>query len=210
MNRLTFFALTHDFNTAHVKPTEWLRLIDLNQLGLSEPYCDPQLAESRFWFSDVATRTDSEYVGFGSARWNDKWCVKGGRQTKLEDISAVCSPRLSEHSILAIWLIGPGWDKLSSSYHHGMQPYLDELAQVTGMNYNHTSFWANSFICHKQIFIRFQEYFKQTFKHFYDKYQFNYDYYVAPGCEQRRAAFFFERVSMLFFANNGLDIQWIP
>jgi len=188
------FVLGHE--PFEIKNKPFLSKVNLNEIN-TDIYSDNQLAESRIFFSDLPLQNNVEYLGFATSQWNNKF----NHLCKLENLHLLkkylepnvvwCPYKSKVH-----WSITSEWD------HPGMFPLLYELSDLTQMNLEKESFYCNCFICHKSVYMDFVVYFKEVFNYFYKKYKFNLPFIdQIPEHAPRHAAFFYERVTMLYFAN---------
>jgi hypothetical protein len=188
------FVLGHDSFEINERP--FLTKINLNEINTGI-YSDNQLAESRIFFNDLPLQQNVDYLGFATYQWNDKFY----NTCKLENMHLLekhLDPNVvwCAYKSMAHWSITSEWD------HAGMFSLLYELSDLTQLNLEKESFYCNCFICHKSVYLDFVKYFKEAFDYFYKKYKFNLPFIdQKPEHAPRHAAFFYERVTMLYFAN---------
>lgn len=188
------FVLGHD--SFEISNSSFLTKINLNEINTGI-YSDNQLAESRIFFNDLPLQQNVDYLGFATYQWNKKF----KNSCKVENLYLLekhlkpnivwCPCKSKVH-----WSITSEWD------HPGMFALLYELSDLMQMNLEKESFYCNCFICHKDVYLDFICYFKEAFGYFYKKYKFNLPFIdQKPEDALRHAAFFYERVTMLYFAN---------
>lgn len=198
--RLTIFVLGHTnaitkFACPHIVP------VNLADLDIGE-YQTNQLAESRMFFSDLPNKTQTEYIGFLTNSWKTKF-------KKLLSIQDLHALPLDEKTVWAPKLAPINWANQSEKYHPGIYKYLIEASELSNMNLiNNTSLWCNNFICHKKVYVAFKEFFLMMFNHFHNKYGFKMGF--TNRDQSRHVAYFYERITTLYFANQHLNIIGIP
>lgn len=174
-----------------------IRKVRLDLLPIGK-YQVNELAETRFLLSDIPL--DSEYIGFSSARWNEKY----PDNVPLEELDQL--PLAPD----VVWVGFPAlacWAAFSEDVHPGMLPYLQELHAVSGLPaLTGHSFWSNNFICHRQVFADFLAKWRAMFDAMYARHGCNFKF----GNNYARSklyipalhpAYFYERLTVLYFAN---------
>lgn len=216
--KLKIFVIGHsDFN---IPEFDFLEKVNCSKLEIEHQ--DNQLAESRIYLSDIVEKSGAEYVGFVSWRYEEKRGQVGCPTMPLINMDQL---ELSPNVIWHPWSAN-NWAKGSITYHIGMEPYLNELSEHTRLPLNYPAFWANSFICHKSVYLQFQKFFRDVFDIFHKKYGFNFNFYVPDGKSvhpnritrydhldhsNRKAAVFYERVTALYFSTrHDLILKTIP
>lgn len=208
--KLRLYLLGHDQQSLNSIPDiNDVRKINLNNLVLPIPNTN-DIAENRFFLLEEEFFNDCpEYVGVLSAQYEKKYpeLIKFKEVLDLEkylqpDLVFAASPTS---------LFNEGkWVEWSNTYHLTMRPYLEDMAAFSGITLeNRSTFWANNFICHKNLFLDFINFFKKTFSYMHKKYGYDFEFKVDDP--SRKPAYLYERVSMLFFSNQcDLKIEKIP
>ena len=195
-NNLSVFVL--GFDKSHwlkIPDVEHLMVVDLN--GCSKRN---ELSEHRFF--TLRPVVSKEYAGFATWRWHEK-CK---HLIPLIDLAKL---ELEPNVVWYAWGAND-WYAESENRHRGIKQYLDMLIEYTGLQRGKKSFYANQFICHKDVFNDFIDKFNQWFKHF-DSLNFNYNFRVDAKDKPRTPACFYERFSTLYFANRtDLIFKQIP
>lgn len=159
-----------------------------------------EISEHRFFITKF--HSDAEYLGFATWRWHQK-CKH------LISLNQLAGLEMKPNVVWYAWE-AKDWYTESKIRHRGIEKYLDMLVSHTGLQHGKRSFYANQFICHRDIFFDFMEKFKEWFNHF-DKQNLNYNYTVQPKDKPRTPACFYERFSTLYFANRtDLIFKQIP
>ncbi len=112
-----------------------------------------------------------------------------------------------------VWCAWPdNWYRKTLIDHPGIQPYLEELLQLTGLSPEGIGPVANQFICSKEVWLHFIQFFYQCFTHFHRKYGLTgFKFWVKTDDIPRTPAVFYERIAALYFANRkDLIIKQIP
>ncbi len=208
--KLKIFVLGHKPKCFEsIGDKDHLEKINLNDLILPIDNSN-ELAENRFYLLNEDYFAECpEYVGTLTWQHNTKYphllCLEN-----LDVLAEKCHPNL-------IWASSPTetfyegkWIEWSNQYHKTIDKYLQELAEYTCIPLqNNPTFWANNFICHKSVFLDFIRFFKNVFQFFHQKYGYNFALQVDDS--SRTAAYFYERVSMLYFSSRSdLTILQIP
>jgi hypothetical protein len=206
MNQLKVFVQGHtDEQLSAIDDAPHLIKINLNNLPLGK-FQDNRLAEHRLFLSDVPSNTDAEYLGFATWRWNKKWYPV----LQLKDLNKIpLSPDVVYYGMYG----DENWASLSVAWHPGMEKYLFEISKYTNLNIAKPTFWANNFICHKSVYEKWQTFFRDVFLYLYNKYGYEYDF-KAEKDEHRKPSILYERISMLYFANQPelqfMSVPFIP
>lgn len=169
-----------------------LSLLDVGKYQLN---C---LAENRIFLSELP---ETPTVGFATARWDQKYKHK---ISKLESLSPTGT------SVYVADLTGKEWAFRSDTLHPGMYKLLQELSSFSGLPLDAgETFYSNNFVCSWEVFADFSPFWKKCFHHFFDKYGPNLPFKNCwSGYKQElHPAYFFERITMLYFANHGSLIQ---
>ena len=201
---LELFILGHDERVDLVKERSYITKINLNELSIGE-FQNNCLAESRFFLSDI--KSDKEYIGCATARWDVKYPehIQLGQMESIKD-------RLKENIVLVADQINLNWLEITKTNYPGVVAMLKEIpANLKIPIRNRPTFYANNFICHRKVFFEFLAWWKEAFMYFHNKYGFELPFTLGREWDQRRKdAYFYEWLTMLYFANrNDLDITKI-
>lgn len=199
MQKLIIHILSHRQDQLDAIPERpFFRKVHLAELPIGE-YQTNQLSEMRYFLSDIPL--DSEYVGMCSARWNEKY----PDNVPLEEINQL--PLAAD----VIWvgeLTSANWAAFSEWVHPGMMVYLKELEEVSGLRMMAgPAFWSNNFICHRKVFEDFLGKWRSMFDAMYALHQYTFsfgnkaDRYPIYDIT-RHASYFYERLTLLYFANH--------
>lgn len=160
---------------------------------------------------------DADYVGLANARWDHKYDKLG---TRLGNLGEIALEMARPHVVLAPWPTnadwlnyGPDWPGLTVAVHPSMANMLQELYDFTGMPLNTglVSFWANDFICRREVFESWREHWRRCFNHFHGRYGFLLPYRAENMDVRRLPAYFYERVTTHYFANRvDLEVVRVP
>jgi hypothetical protein len=193
---LEVFVLGHNDEMLKTVPEkEWLHKVNLSLLG------DNELAESRIFLSPIPSSSKADYVGFATWRWNKKF----GR-LPLEQLNIL---PLKQNVVWAAMTLS-NWYLESIHSHSGMVKYLVELARITNLQLiNKTAFWCNCFICHRDVYFSFEQWFRKTFNYFNNKYRYNYEFEADTPYRTRKPALFYERFACMYFTNLDVEIRQI-
>lgn len=208
--KLLVFVLGHETSHLEKIPKEdYLCPVNLNHLSLPIENTN-HIAENRFFLLEPEQfKNCPEYIGVLSANYEAKYkdlirFKDFERLNKLLDRFVVYAASPTESFCNGKWL------EYSYSYHKTIKPYIEDMAKTFFLRLdNKPTFWANNFICHKDDFIRFIKFFKDVFKYMHGKY--GYDYNITVDDQSRKAAYVYERISMLYFSNReDLLIRRLP
>jgi hypothetical protein len=196
-----FICAFDDKQFSHIPDRDFLEKVNISKLNIGE-YQSNQFCEHRIYFSDLPEQADAEYVGFLTWRWEKYENLLP--QTRLLELD------LSSNKVYCARM-AHGWYDVTINHHIGMQKYLEEMSQYTGLPLGGVGFWANNFICHKSVYLDFQKLFRDACGHFHRKYGFDYDYYICEEHLPRKSGAFYERISLMYFANRkDLELRNIP
>lgn len=207
---LQLFILGHDsLQLSQVPENSFITKINLNNLSLPITNTN-DIAENRFFLLDPDCFAKCpDYIGVLSASYETKYkdlirLKDFERLNKLLDRFIVYAASPTESFCNGKWL------EYSYSYHKTIKPYIEDMAKTFALKLdNKPTFWANNFICHKDDFIRFIKFFKDVFKYMHGKYEYNYN--ITVDDPNRKAAYIYERISMLYFSNReDLLIRRLP
>jgi hypothetical protein len=206
-SRLKIFVLAHSWDgLAQVGDRPYFQKVNLAALPLGE-FQTNQLAESRIFMSKLVEECNHEYIGFASVRWNDKY--EGLGTTKLEDIHQAELLLKPNNVIVAMRTdngLGPlgvldtkNWHTHMEYGNRGISKYLAELERVSGISNCNVSFFANNFICHRDVFKEFLEHWRKVFMYFYKRYSHGMEY--TPADPKRLAAYLYEAITINYFSS---------
>lgn len=198
MNKKIFILAENDDKLNKIKNNVYFHKVNLSKLEVQHQI--NLLAENRIYFSDLVEEK-MDFIGFASYRWNEKY------KNKLED---QCRVDIGENQILVADKVDKNWADRSESLHPGMGRLLIEMSEISGLNLKcGETFYSNNYICSKKIFDDFLIYWKFVFNYFYIKYGYNLPFSNSWKSNQYKPqlhqAYFYERITMLYFANKKLD-----
>lgn len=167
-------------------------------------YSDNLLSEHRLYLGTKSLQFRGDYMGILTWRWHQK-CK---HMIPLEKIPLL---PFEENTVWAAWP-EPNWYKHSIVNHKGIQKYLDELCEFTGLSSEGVGIYGNNFICSRLVFAQFWGFFMDCFSVFHAKYGLHgFDFWVKEKDVPRLPSVFYERVAALYFANRkDLVIKQIP
>lgn len=222
MSNIQIFMTFHTWES--IKPfrdIENLVFIDLNVLRHNGGLASPELAENRFFLDPPDLEKDKTWVGLCSPRWDQKWPMA----PKVRSLASLSGLDMPDRAY------APGLAQLSKSSsetvypdlvmgHPGMEKPLEALVREFNLNLPSTGNapWANSFIVHRDVYLRLLEFWREAFSWANNVYGLNFPFgFRCLECghedqsrigrygRERLAAFFYERVTMLFFLTVPLD-----
>ena len=206
---MKIFILGHSAEALFkLPPKPFLQPVNLAELVLPIPNTN-DLAENRFFMLDKLNFKDCpEYIGVLTNRFNEKYKDLIG----LDSLNLI-QHKLKPHVVYAADPTAfsfPNWVSWSCVYHKTYEPYLKDLAAFMGLPLvSKPTFWANNFICHKNVFLEFIDAFQKVFFKMHAKYGYDFNMYVED--QSRVAAYVYERVAMIYFANRpDLSIVKLP
>lgn len=189
-------------NQSNFKSTDLNHIFKVDLSALPVKIQDNRISEHRLYLSDIAENIDADYLGIVTWRWKDK-CKH------LMTLDQLPSLTFSPNVVYVGWM-EKNWYSKSCKDHHGIQKYLDELSEYTGLKTIGIGALANQYIISKEKFMEFQSFFRNTFYHFHKKYGFDYRFHVSPKDSPRTPAVFYERFFALWIANQKMEIRQIP
>lgn len=221
--RLKIFALTHlpdEFKRLNSRNVE---IVDLNNLDLPPELSGNQLAENRFFLSGKSDLVQSDFIGIVPARMGERY-PKWPNLKKIESSFALSadadagSPSLGHFE-------GEGQFSLPTALVEG-HPGIEEVLQYLCVEMDlrppgkFSAPWGNTFFVSHKIYKDFLVFWRQAFSVLHTRYGFDFPIsHRCPLCgresqsgigrlgDNRRAAYVYERVTMLFFAINQ-KIRW--
>ena len=193
--KLKVFLLWHDDGRRSADQRWYHHYVNLSELPIGE-FQSNAIAETRAYMADLPLG-DAEYVGFCTARWNDKY----RHAVRLSDLHHL---RLSPKVVWAAERQETDWISQSDMNHPGMVPLIKEMASEMGLilSWGPTLF-ANNFICHRDVFEDLKKFIRKVVGYFHEKYHFDLPFNNGPHERSRQAAYFYERATMLYFANRS-------
>lgn len=192
---LKIFALAFtDEQFSAIPNVHFMEKVNLSTLNVGE-FQNNQLCEHRIYLSDLPNKSDAEYIGFTTWRWNEKY-QNILRHENLDQL------QLYPNNVYCAQ-VAPDWASYSCLVHLGMKSYLEELSEYTKLPilYDSVGFWSNNFICHKMVYLEFQHFFRDACSYFHHKYGFNYKFEICDKDLNRHAGAFYERFSSFYFSN---------
>ncbi len=191
--KLKVFLLWHDDGRRGMDQRWYHHYVNLSELPIGE-FQSNAIAETRAYMADLPLG-DAEYVGLCTARWNDKY----RHNLRLHDLHHLS---LSPKVVWAAERQYTDWIGQSDGHHPGMVPLIKEMASAMEMplSWGPTLF-ANNFICHRDVFEDLKAFIRKVVGYFHEKYHFDFPFHIGPHERTRQAAYFYERATMLYFAN---------
>jgi hypothetical protein len=206
---MRLFVLSHRQDLLDAVPNQLcFYKVNLSRLRLGR-YQNNLLGEGRALLYDLDDN-DAEYLGFINARWDYKY---PNLQTRLTNLDNTVWPQLEATRVLAPWTTGTSywgndWYNQAIEVHPSMAGLLTELASYTGLSLktDRSSLWANDFICYRDVWHDWRQFWRRCFSHFHNRYGFLLPYRSENMDVSRMPAYFYERVTTLYFANRN-DLQ---
>lgn len=159
------------------------------------------LAENRFlWFlSNNINLINTDFIGIAAASWNTKYSIK-----KIEELKNI---QIQKNQVFVADKVA-NWYNASENCHPGMGKLIKEICQRNKFKIKGDSFWSNNFICHAEIMKNFLEWWRKEFLFFFEKYKIDPPFtnkwpHYKPNLH---CAYFFERLTVTYFANQPLNI----
>lgn len=192
--KLTIHVLHHGPNAVH-NLGHGYEPFDLARTNLPN-----EIAESRFFLSNYAENLQSEYIGVVSGSWDRKY----GSLVSLHNLHTKVYYMLQKDIILFADYAPPTWVEDSDRNHPGMGVLIEELASAMGVtNYHTRTVYANTFVCHKSIWQDFLQFWKQAYDYCNNKYGLNPPFDQGRFDSNRKVAYLYERITMLYFASKN-------
>jgi len=204
---LRLFVLSHrqDLLDA-VSDQPCFHKVNLARLPLGR-YQSNLLGEGRAVLYDIDIGVDdADYFGLVNARWDDKY---PNLQTRLANLNNMAQPQLAASQVLTPWATdsdeASDWYYWTTYFHPSMADLLDELAAFSGLSLRtgRVSLWANDFICQRDVWYSWRQFWRRCFTHFHGRYGFLLPYRSEDMDVARLPAYFYERVTTLYFANRA-------
>jgi hypothetical protein len=205
-SRCRIFVLHHGTGPRVERP--YLHKINLDDLPIPAEFQDNRLAESRIYLWDEIANCEQEYLGFATASWDEKWF----RLLPLDRLHWIDSMLTPDQVLAALPTATSSWMRDSETCHPGMAALIEEMSTVSAVPLSEQpTFWANNFVCHRDVFQSFLTSWKKMFFHFYRKYGFDPPFSVGTFDCKRKFAYLAERFTMLYFSSRSdLKILRIP
>lgn len=204
------FVLGHkpeQFYNFPYKPS--LHPLDLNTLRLPIPNTN-HIAEHRFFLQDRSYFENCpEYIGTLTVTAETKF----PHMVTFEDIEFI-EPVLSPDVVYAPRLTNsctPQWIEFSICMHGpNFAQYMRALSEAMNTPLlNSPTFWANNFICHKNVFLDFVDRFQDAFFRVHSRYGYDMRFECEDPC--RLPAYLYERAAMMYFGSRrDLTIKCMP
>jgi len=207
-DHLKIFCLYHKQDTLDsVQNRPYLQKINLSKLQVGS-YQDNRLGENRAFLAQLPIDKHIEYVGYLNARLNKKYAWRG---LNYDNLIERLIPKLAPDTVVYAWPADENWAAFTRKMHHGIDHLLKELAKVTELKLitDTKTFWANDFICHRDVWADWLLFWRKTFFHFHDLHGFDLPFPTYNVDEKRKPAYFYERVTSIYFANRT-DLKMIP
>lgn len=173
--------------------------VDLNDLGLHGDLANNQLAESRFFLSQLAQKPLADYVGVFTYRYDEKF---HDRKTKLRDMQRLTA--LGPNRVYAPCISQVGWLDNSDEHHPGIRDLLVEVADTFELSYqrfDRRAPFCNNFLMSREMYLEFIEDWRMVFDYLHTKYGLALPVLnLLPHLKGREAGVVYERVSMLLLA----------
>jgi hypothetical protein len=217
---LQIFLLSHDgFAKLEDKGNfQFISHVDLNKLDIPKKFQGQMLAESRFFISEIASRTKSNYVGLATPRWGERF----PRFATLPLIPNYIG-QLPPCSFLAPQALGirakyvDRWILAQDVVHPGISKYLLPLWHEINKS-NKGLRWlptGNCFILPLDLFLSLVEFMRKQIAQVEHLGMAELDFsYRCPICRKtsreglgrwnnnRHASFLVERITALFIASH--------
>lgn len=193
-HNLRIYSLWHDKNTPNPRTRPYIEEINMAELNCGI-YQENHLAEARAFLSDLVERGTEEYIGFLTARFNSKY-------ERLLPMQQMHNLPLRPN---IVWCADPAhenWSHTSNSAHPGILSLLEEMAAFTKLPLIHgPSLYSNNFICHRNVMRSLVVFFRKVFHEFHNRYWYDLPFNVGNYERRKAAAYFYERITMHYFAN---------
>ena len=218
-SKVKIFVLSHDPDLLSlICENKDLSVVNLNDLDLSSRLNGNELAENRFFLSKIDLGSSSS-IGCISARWNERFPNYPNVQELGSFVEKLTPTQfLAPQSLVLSRKQFFGWIQNQDLVHPGMSKLLVDLLKGLNLNFDsdekRTIVMGNNFVCSRDVFEDFLEFWKRGFEHMDRKFGFDLPFtYRCPKCglvdkngigrwgKSRHSAFFYERVTALFFAS---------
>jgi hypothetical protein len=215
---LKVFALSHTQDRLDALPKiGWLEPVHLGRLSdLPTEFQDNGLGECRAFLSDSLDSEKADWIGCLNARYDAKYAHMTG--VRLAELPAALERLLAPSKVVAVWPTnaswldcGSAWADFSARQHPGLLPLLEELAAFTdtALDTGRPSLWGHDFVCARAVWKDWRVFFRKCFAYFYDRYGMDLPFPPINIDPKRKAAYFYERVTTLYFANRK-DLEIVP
>lgn len=192
MNNLKIYVCGHNNLLNYVPDLYFIQKVNLNNLDIGR-FQSNQLAESRIFLSDQI-KEPSEYVGFLSQRYRQKW-------PHLASFKKLNQLEYKKETIFYAETPPLKWKNWFNGYCPGMDKLFYDMVDYSGLNPDYyPTVINNCFICHWDIFQEFLVKWKDVFNYIYEKYPPDTMTFETYD-NSRRAGCLYESLSSLIFAN---------
>lgn len=178
------------------------KYLKLNDVDVPLTSSGMDIQEYRIWlWPDEKFQSDSDYIGFASARWQEKFPNTPTIEYILHNVRALSPKGRWMHSLITAQ---PHWIEHMAHYHRGMLNYILDGASQLGVTpsqlNNQALCMCNSFMCRKDIFWELKEKMKFMYDFYEQKYGHKFEM-VDNGYGDRILGCFYERVLMICAAS---------
>jgi len=208
-DQVKIFVLGHSDRCFQTVPEcSYLQKVNLNHLQLPIPNTN-DLAENRFFLLDESYFDDCpEYVGVLTWQYDRKynWLLP---LSEIHEMFCLLDPK-KVYAAAPTTVMVSEWVDYTINFHKTIRPYMDTLSDITGLLWsNKECFWANNFICHREVFLKFIRFARATILKMNAMHGSKMAYYVED--KSRIPAYLYERLTMLWFSNrHELSFKCIP
>ena len=197
--------------------------VDLNSRMKDGEVASPSLAESRLFLDPPELKPETRWVGLCSPRWSEKW-PGAPRIQDLESSLQLSSKKEGYAPALIDIHLREEGDMYSEliANHPGIDVPLVEFAQHFALSLpeNTRAPWSNNFVVHREVYEDLLEFWNKAYDWADSVWGLDIPFgFRCYECGQesdeqigrygsyRQASFFYERVSMLFFATRPTN--WV-
>jgi hypothetical protein len=213
------FVVGHsDAALAQIPPAQGITAVDLRPYAAR--LADGDLyAESAFLLADDSWQSGADFVGLCSASYDRKWPAL----PHLVDLPRVAHGLDPERAIGEELLPPSEWMRSAERNHPGLVAILERLASTFGLELSDgcRSPGANTFVCRRDVFLRFQTTFAQLLTTAIDWYGVDVPFgYRCPECgtvsesgygrwtRSRHIGYLGERITRLIFSSTP-DVTFV-
>lgn len=225
-------VVSHDqFLLESIPDRPFLSKILLTDLNLPLELRGESLAESRFLVTNNLVEGNQGFIGFISARWNQRFPDWPSIEN-LDQLFAATLPPQSNQFIAPIGFKFTGrqvenWLKIQDLLHPGIEELIRELIGYHNISFHERQLYnlvmGNNFFVSKACGEELLSFWQESFAYLFGKYQLNFPYkYRCHRCgaqsekgigrwtDVRHAGFMMERVTALFFLSRPdlIPIGW--
>lgn len=174
----------------------------LDQVDLPSPLNRNTLCETRFllwlWKNFFNVIGDREVIGLFHSSYPRKF-------ERLPPPHFFAEATFPTNAVMAACL-SFRTREVAEFFHPGMGVLLDQVCQRNGWDYYGTGLVTNSFIAHRTVWYSFLKWFRTEFDYWDARYGDEFPFAcpnTRPWC---RPAYFYERLTTLWFQNSGLRV----